>query len=236
MSTDYISFFTIALIAFTLAVCLVIVVIAYAKTLHKLHHAQKHRDNVDEYMEKKAMHVVANARGNAFKIIEQANQKATEIIGKAKTFREASKDAFSAEVEGVTKAQEDALQKTSQELLAVYQKMLEELKQKNIGIFKNISKNIEDNASLVVNDLRDILQKETLSAQKILEEKVEKEYEKVRGEIARYRDDRIKQIDQRIYEILQSVSKKVIGKTLRFDDHERLVTEALEQAKKEHVI
>lgn len=48
-----------------------------------------------------------------------------------------------------------------------------------------------------------------------------------------YKKEKIKEIDQRIYQIIKEVAKKTIGRTIDLSLHEKLVMEALEKAKKE---
>ena len=51
--------------------------------------------------------------------------------------------------------------------------------------------------------------------------------------IDNYKKEKIKEIDQKIYQIIKEVCKKTIGKTIDLSFHEKLVMEALEKAKKE---
>jgi len=55
----------------------------------------------------------------------------------------------------------------------------------------------------------------------------------VEKNIDNYKKEKIKEIDQRIYEIIKQVAKKTIGKTIDLSLHENLVIEALEKSKKE---
>jgi hypothetical protein len=55
----------------------------------------------------------------------------------------------------------------------------------------------------------------------------------VEKNIDNYKKEKIKEIDQRIYEIIKQVAKKTIGKTIDLSLHENLVMEALEKSKKE---
>jgi len=48
-----------------------------------------------------------------------------------------------------------------------------------------------------------------------------------------YKKEKLKEVDQKIYQIIGEVAKKTIGKAIDISDHEKLVIEALEKAKKE---
>jgi hypothetical protein len=55
-------------------------------------------------------------------------------------------------------------------------------------------------------------------------------------ELAVYKAERMKKVDEKIFEILRDVAAKAIGKALSLEDHEDIVVKALEDAKKEHVL
>jgi len=50
-----------------------------------------------------------------------------------------------------------------------------------------------------------------------------------------YKKERLKEIDQKIYQIIGEVAKKTIGKAIDISTHEQLVMEALEKAKKQKI-
>ena len=52
-------------------------------------------------------------------------------------------------------------------------------------------------------------------------------------EIENYKKERFKELDRKIYQALGEVAKRTIGKAIDLSDHEKLVMEALEKAKKE---
>src|SRR3989338_742124 len=112
---------------------------------------------------------------------------------------------------------------------------LESLKQKNIDIVKNVSKDIEEDTVKDVEDFDNILQKETFAAQKIVEDKLEKEYSNVQQNRQDYKNEMLKKAEEEIYKILETVSKLTLGKSIPLADHEQLIIEALEKAKKDGI-
>lgn len=50
-----------------------------------------------------------------------------------------------------------------------------------------------------------------------------------------YKKEKLKEVDQKIYQLIGEVAKKTIGKAIDISDHEQLVMEALEKAKKEKI-
>lgn len=51
-----------------------------------------------------------------------------------------------------------------------------------------------------------------------------------------YKKEKLKEIDQKIYQIIEDVAKKTIGKAIDLSTHEELVLQALEKAKKEKIL
>ena len=51
-----------------------------------------------------------------------------------------------------------------------------------------------------------------------------------------YKKEKLKELDQKIYQIIGEVAKKTIGKAIDISSHEQLVMEALEKAKKEKIL
>lgn len=222
MTIESIVFFDLLIIIFGLIVGLGVVVYLYIKTLKKLEAAKKEEKHLQQSIEQKAVGLLDQARARAFEIIDEANNKAKGIIEETKSFGQEAKIS-----------QEKNLEKVSQDLVTIYQGMLEELKKDDINIFKNISKDIEEDALKEIKDFRTILQKETVESQKIVEQKIEGEYSQAQKEVALYKEERIKKMDEAIFQVLSEVSKEVIGEGIDYKKHQELVLDALNQAKKD---
>ncbi len=61
-------------------------------------------------------------------------------------------------------------------------------------------------------------------------------YAKIEKEIEAYKQARLGKINEALFEIIQQVALRVIGKSLTQRDHGELVTKSLEEAKKENVL
>jgi F0F1-type ATP synthase membrane subunit b/b' len=90
-----------------------------------------------------------------------------------------------------------------------------------------------------------VLLKETKEKIKKLEEEIgiisqetRKSFIEKRNEIEilleNYKKEKIKEIDERIFQLLVDITKKVLGKAIDLSTHEELVIKALEKAKKEN--
>lgn len=224
MTIEPIIFFDLVAAIFILVIGLTVFAFLYARLLNKLHLAKKEEDHLKEQLNQKATVLLETARDKAFQIINQAGLSALEIVGKTKVYDNKAKQALDLKLKDI-----------SDEFLIIYKEMLEELKRDNINIFKIMSKDIEKDTLDEVKDFKEILCRETLASQKIVEEKIEKEYAQAEEELKAYKEAKLRKIDDSIYEILKTISKIVLGKAIPLEEHEQLIIEALNRAKKEGV-
>ena len=117
--------------------------------------------------------------------------------------------------------------------MADYKNTLETLKINNLKLLQSIINDIKTQAQTNVEDFKEILEKETVKSQQLVGEKIDEEYQTLHKELEIYKAKRLKQIDDSVYEILQNVSKKVLGKSIKLNDQEELVLDSLAEAKKE---
>lgn len=222
MHIEPIVFFALIIDIFILSLSLGAIVIAYTKTVRKLQALHEEKSTTQKDLLKKSDLILEEAREKALKIIENAN-----------LFDDSTKKLFDQELKRISEGQVKTLEKLSYDLLNVYQKELADLKENNIKTMNIISKDIESATIAELKDFKEILKMETFASQKIVEGKIEEDYKIVEKEIVDYKTERIKKIEDEIYNIIQNVSKEVLGKTLSREEHEQLVMDALEKAKRE---
>ena len=110
-----------------------------------------------------------------------------------------------------------------QELINENKKSIERVSQSFLleskGKMDSLSARLEREASQIFKDVKIDVDEKIKEAEKIIEER---------------KKEKIKEIENNIYRILNDVAKKTLGKTLDFSTHEELVMKALEKAKKEN--
>lgn len=222
MTLEPIVFFDLIIAILILSLTLGAIVIAYTKTVHKLHEQNKEKNAAQKDSFKKSDH-----------ILEEARQKAIKIIANANLFEESTKTLFDDELKKTSEGQIKTLEKLSYDFLNIYQKELNDLKENNVKMMSNISKDIENSVIAELKDFREILKKETFESQKIVQDKIEEAYKISQKEIEDFKIEQLKKVEGQIYDIIQNVSKIVLGKTLSLQEHEQLVIDALNKAKVE---
>lgn len=105
-----------------------------------------------------------------------------------------------------------------EELNRAAEKELAGIQEVNLKASEVLSKDLAQKFAKVYQSVQDSLGKKVVETEK---------------EIENYKKERLKEIDQKIYQMLGEVAKKTIGKAIDLSEHEKLVMEALEKAKKE---
>ncbi|MFH1536273.1 MAG: hypothetical protein ABIC96_04395 [Patescibacteria group bacterium] len=218
--------FELLLIITFFGVSLAILIFLYARSLKDFH-------SLKSEIYKKTESILEDARLKGVRVIEEASIKAQEIINKAHRFDESSNIMLESEIQKVTKNQAKNLTDTSVEFLNIFKTALVELKNDNLKVLTNITKDVERDLINELTDYKDLLRQETLNSQKIIEKKIEEEYSSIQSEINVYKEKQIKLIDELIYKVLSKVSELALGQTLNFETQEDLVIDALNKAKQE---
>lgn len=85
-------------------------------------------------------------------------------------------------------------------------------------------------------EFKDILKKETLSAQQLLSTRVSDLFSQAEQEVADYKQQRMREIEAEISQVTGSVVEEVIGRKLTSSDQEKLIMDALARAKADGVV
>ena len=104
----------------------------------------------------------------------------------------------------------------SNSLLKEKEFLVKDLKNKNDQIFEDLKKTI----SSILDSLSENVKRKLAESERAIED---------------YKKEKIKDLDQKIFQIISDVSKKTIGRALDLSIHEKLVIDALEKAKRERI-
>jgi F0F1-type ATP synthase membrane subunit b/b' len=159
---------------------------------------------------------------DAQNIIRKANYRALQILEGSNIFSK-----------GLRKDMKQSVDKLSHTLLDTYKQTIEEEKARNIKTIEDVSGQVRQELVKEIYDFKEALHKETLGSQELVESKLNSEYEKVKRELALYKENEIKKIDAKIYEIVVKAVRESVGKTLDVQDHQEIILKCLEDSKKE---
>ena len=214
----------LVLISIALGLFVLALVVSYLRIVRRYSQLKEEKSKLEAEAKLKAEKKLEEASKVSEQIIQEARIKASEIIKKTETFSRETKDAMIAE-----------LGKVSTEYIGSYKQALNEAKTETVSVLAGVSKDLKSKALSEVETFKGSLQAEIKSSQEALRQAVNAGYQKIEGEIDKYRKVRLQQVDVAIFEILREVSQRVIGKALTLEEHEELVIKSLEEAKKENV-
>ena len=212
-----------------LALALITVVFYLSRITKNLH---ANLNMKDEALQKNA-NLLDEARIKALNLIDDANNKALDIINKVTLSTDIASENFKEDLSRVSSLQIKEFEKATADFTALYSQILQDLKTKNIEVFQNVSKDIEVNTTDEIKNFKESMQKLTVLSQKEVKKKIDSDYKNSKKEIENYKKEELQKIDQGIYELLEKVSKLVLGKALSLSEHEDLIQKSLQKAKKE---
>lgn len=231
MTIEPIIFFDMVVAILILAVALAAIVFYLSRITKNLH---ANLNMKDEAFQKKA-DLLDETRTKALNLIDDANNKAMDIINKVTLSTDVASESFKEDLSRVASAQIKEFEKATSDFTRIYSQILQDLKTKNIEVFQNVSKDIEVNTNAEIKNFKESMQKLTTLSQKEVRKKIDTDYESLKNEIEIYKKEELEKIDSEIYELLEKISKLVLGKALSLSEHEDLIEKSLEKAKKEGV-
>ena len=162
-------------------------------------------------------HVVDEALSKERKIIEDATSEADQIIKQSQFLNQSSKQ----EIDNAIKAVVAEIQKEggaiANDFTKEYSISLKSLSGESLKEFQNI-----------MNQLQADLKKQNKNFQDTLIPEIEKEIEE-------YKKTRMQEIDKTVNEIVQKAAQEILNKSMSLSDHQNVVIQSLEKAKKEGV-
>lgn len=84
-----------------------------------------------------------------------------------------------------------------------------------------------------VAELSNLNLKELEESKNMINNEMKKEIALMHSQVEKYTKEKYKQVDEKIYEIVTETAKNTVGRVINIVDHQQLVVNALEQAKKD---
>jgi F0F1-type ATP synthase membrane subunit b/b' len=191
-----------------------IMAFAYYRILNKFYNLKEEDKKLKILRDQKAQQLLELAQIKYQEIISGAHTKAQEIIGEAEIFKSESREEF------------------KKELLAASKRESEDFKAMLLAVRQESVKAV----STELTSFRATLQEDLTREQSGLHERVEEEYKIAKSQVEVYKASLVTRVDESIYEIVKAISEKVMRRSLRLEEHEDLIIQALEEAKREHVL
>ncbi len=200
--------------SFLVNLVLVLFIIFY---LLKLRAKEKTLDQKEEKVDTNYHQIVDDALSKERKILEDATIEASQIITNAQYVNTSSKQAVEhALSQMMHDIQEDALA-ASREFKNSYSASVQEISKTSLADFQNVTKALQTDLEKQIQTFHDTL------------------LPGLQKELEAYKQSRMKQAEATITRVVQEVSQEVLNKSISFEDHQKLLTESLDKAKKEGI-
>ena len=183
--------------------------------------------------ELEARHIWEQANREATEIIRVAAEKARDILQSAETTKDNTVSALNAEIMAIAEQHKRYLKDASLKYVETYERMAEHVEEQYLSTLHEASQGMSSDAKHALDMFETFLKDQTIGYKQQMEKKIEDLRNNVNEQVNEYKKEKLKRIDKAIGEIVISVAKIVIGRSLNIKEHNELVLRALEEAKKE---
>ncbi len=226
----------IVLVFFFLLSVVIVVIHTMRFSTKLLAHIEKDKnadaDKIKEDAYNQAAKIVEEAKIASLAILKDSNIKSQEILKAATSLTD---DTHAK----IAKANEDMLQKhtailesTSQDLLSQYSSVLNSEQAKDLEGIHSISDTLEKQLASEMSVFREALLKELEEGRKGIQDNFKEQYNVIDDELTKYKEAKLKKIDESLFKILELVSVEAIGKTMSFEDNVSFIEKYLQDIKK----
>lgn len=195
----------------------VLIFLFVAYYFYRFRARERDLDEKSGKMDREYHEVLNTALARERKILEDATKEATQILSNAQYVSDTSKQAVAQALDSITKNIQGQAGNIAQGFTENYQASLKTLSDQSLSNLNAITKNLEADLQ---NQLKEFHEKMLPGLEKQLED---------------YKQARIKHIEDTVNRVIGEVSQDVLGKAISMTDHENLVIQSLDKAKKEGV-
>lgn len=176
---------------------------------------------------------LANANKQATDIITTATQKARDILQSAEAIKEGTAQTLAHEITAISEQHKRYLKDASLKYVETYEHMAENAQEEYLTTLHEASQGMAQDAKQTLGMFETFLKDQTVGYKQAMERKIEVLRHQANEYVNEYKKEKLQRVDKAIDDIVVSVSKNVIGKSINIKEHNELVLRALEEAKKE---
>ena len=228
--TSELAIFVSGVASLIIASVFAVMAFLYFKLIYKYYSLKSEKDyaalkqSQGEEARQKANKVLEEAGLKAQKIIEEATKKSQDLINQTQLLTDQQRANIQSQIELIIGKQQESFEQIFGDLKLKYSQLAtssEDLFEE--GIKKELLL-VKEELGSQINKFQDSLLDQIDAQQKTIE-----------SELKGYKAKRIEDIEKNIQDILIQVVKEVLGKSISASEHEDLIIEALEKAKKENI-
>jgi|GEM_PF-1835907 len=187
----------------------------------------------------KEQKVLQEATNESSQILQVATQQADQIISGAQYISQASKQSIDQALQQLVQEVQGISQTAKVTVDQTVRKMAIDMQQQSLGTAHDFSNNyvasLKQLSTESLNDFQLVAKELEVDLQKQIKEFRETLLPNLEKEVEAYKQSRLKQTEQTVARIVQKVSQDILNKSLSLEDHQNLLIESLEKAKKEGI-
>lgn len=188
---------------------------------------------IADFIQSNDTQILSEAQQKAKSIIEAAMNRAKQTLTEADYVREDLMKRMEQLLTDVANKDVESLQTKSLEINQWYKKLLGGIEEQHTKQAEQSIKSVENVAAEEIKGFRENLEKETLQSERAVAEKVSTEFAKVKEDLEVYKQKKMTEIAQAANLVVIEVTEEVLGSAISIQDHQKIVINALEKAKKE---
>lgn len=128
---------------------------------------------------------------------------------------------------------QENLKQQSTEMASQYNELLKDVREDYLKQSEKQSEEFEKAAEAELNEFQEDLKKNTVRSEQEMETQVKARFQQIQQELEAYRADQMKKIIGQTQVILEDITRRVLGDGLNLAQHEQLIMQSIEEAKKE---
>ena len=169
-------------------------------------------------------------------VVTGAYMDAARRLKAGSRYHEKSQEKANLKAEAILRQAQDRAMQMIREAKILTGEQSEELERQLKRTISVKMKDYEEGVEEEVKGFRKTLEMEAVGAERVVAQRIEREYEQARAQVEEYKKAKLAEIDAEIMEAVSDTVKRVTGKVIPLDEHRKLIISALEEAKREHVL
>lgn len=180
---------------------------------------------MEEKLVLKSQEMLQAAEQQAQAVVATANIKAQQIVTQSQGFNQQTQKVI-----------QDSLQAFLTEQTRVYKQTFDTVRSDVLAYAQELNLAYRKRADQEIVQINEAFTREMQQATKTAQMSLEEAYEKVEAEVEQYKKHRIATVESQMSELVKRVSREVLHNSLDAAAHEQLIMEALDDARRDHII
>jgi len=175
------------------------------------------------------------AEKKAESILGGALKKSEEILERTESFKKELDENLEDIFQSAMKKNAGLLEKSASEVSEGYSNFLKKIRDEYFQATQKNLEEIREESGKQIEELSKVVEEKAENFGKTVDDKTDEEMNRVKMEIADYKAEEVRKIDESIKRLVDKTIKDVLTNEVSVDIKEKAVIEALERAKKEEI-